>query len=88
MTMQVVDEGDLLAYLAEDERAGGRIPITLGPFAVITMIGALQLASRHPEMSDTQRELLRGVVDQLRVPFIGTLGEKVIEMGENPEFDR
>lgn len=70
------------------EAAGERTTLTIGPFSAITMIGALQLAMRHPEMSTFQRGILAEFIDQMRPMFAGTSGEEIIRRGDDPAFDQ
>jgi hypothetical protein len=74
-------------YLLEREPDYQRAIIHLGPFTAFVLISALNLAMRHPDFSETQADLLRQVIDQLKPLFAGTLAEKILELGEHPEFD-
>jgi hypothetical protein len=90
--MSGITEAEAVEYitkLARLEREPGcdRAYIRLGPFTAFTLIGALQLATRHPEMSQSQRDLIGAVIDQLRPLFAGTPGEALLELGDHPEFD-
>lgn len=87
-----IDELEAMNYvrsLAEAERDGtdGNATISIGPFSAFTLIGALQLAMRHPLMSDTQRFLLEEIVDQMMPLFAGTPGEQLIALGADPDSD-
>jgi hypothetical protein len=87
----MASEEEYLAYmerLAEDEIAGVRQPIAFGPYTAMVVIGALQLATRNPSMDDRMRALLSSVVEQFRPWFAGTLGEHLIDQGNDPERDR
>jgi hypothetical protein len=59
----------------------------LGPFTAFTLIGALQLILRHPDLSEDNKHLLSQVIDQLKPLFADTLAGQIIELGDNPEFD-
>jgi hypothetical protein len=90
--MGEVTEAEAVEYIAklarlEREPGSDRAYIRLGPFTAFTLIGALQLATRHPEMSQSQRDLIGAVIDQLRPLFAGTPGEALLELGDNPAFD-
>lgn len=84
-------EADHLAYMAEVhalEASGVRHSIEVGPFTALITIGALQLATRHPQLDPDQRRLVLGVIEQFRPRFAGTLGEHIIDLGNDPSFDR
>jgi len=81
----------MIAYMKllwELEEAGERVPVQMGPFTAISVIGMLQLALRHPEMTGPAAVAARGIIDQMRPFFTGTEGETIINMGDNPEYDR
>ena len=83
-------EADAVAYvrqLAELEQEGARSELSLGPFTAFTLVGALQLATRHPEMSDTQRQLIGNIIDGMRPWFDGTPGEELLRAGDDPARD-
>lgn len=84
-------EAEMVTYMRsaqEAEKAGARQSALLGPFTTLVMIGALQLAIRHPSMDDSQRKQILSVIDGFRPWFADTLGEQIIDMGNNPELDR
>lgn len=76
----------LLAQTEQDPRHE-RATIKIGPFTAFTLIGALQLATRHPEFSPDQARLIGQVIDQLRPLFAGTPGEVLLGLGDEPAFD-
>ena len=85
-------EAAAVAYLAdlyEIEQTPGYIPavLCLGPYSAFLVISGLQLATRHPGMSPTQRGWLADIIDQLRPLFAGTPGEALIDLGDDPAFD-
>lgn len=89
--METPTEAEMVAYmrtLHALEQTGERAPIAVGPFSAIVMIGALQLATRHPTMPDNHREMIGQVIEQFRPWFAGTIGEQIIDMGNDPEQDR
>jgi hypothetical protein len=89
--MNTPTEAELLDYmlvLHQAEAEGARQEIAVGPYTAIVVIGALQLATRHPSTTPHLRAELRAVVDQFRPWFVGTPGEHIIERGDNPEFDQ
>jgi hypothetical protein len=76
-----------LKRLVELEKAGERTTVALGPFTAYTIIGALQLAMRHPDQSPKIRQVLRDFVHQFEPLFAGTPGEETIRRGMHPEWD-
>lgn len=74
-------------YELEHEPDAQRAIIHLGPFTTFVLIGALQLAMRHPEFSKSQAELLALVIDQMKPLFAGTIAEQLLELGDHPEYD-
>ena len=78
-----------LAELYEIEQAPGYNPVVLclGPYSAFLMISALQLVTRHPQISDAQRLFLGEIIDQLRPIFAGTPGAAIIRLGDDPAFD-
>lgn len=92
VTVDDVDD-TVVAYLngiARDEQQypeNCRIPFTAGPFTTFVMIGALQLAMRHPNMNEWQREMLRQVTDQLKEPFRDTPVWDLLNRGDDPAND-
>lgn len=84
-------EAEYLSYmlvLRREEAAGARQEVPFGPYTALVVIGALQLATRHPNMAPSLRAELLGVIDQFRPWFVGTPGEQIIDMGNDPELDR
>lgn len=73
--------------VAEAELAGERSTVSFGPHTALVVIGALQLAIRHPEVTDHMREQLGRVIEGFRPWFAGTLGELIIDLGNDPEQD-
>lgn len=74
--------------LIELETSGERTTFTLGPFGAITLIGLLQMATRHPDLSWRIKDVARDIITQLQPIFAGTPGEEIIRRGNHPEFDR
>lgn len=84
-------EAEYLSYmlrLRKEEAAGARQEVLVGPYTALTLIGGLQLATRHPSMPPRVRAELLAVIDQFRPWFVGTPGEQIIDMGNDPELDR
>lgn len=73
--------------LLEQEPDHQKAVIHLGPWSAFILVGALQLATRHPEMSPGQRELIGQIIDQLRPLFAGTSGEQLLRLGDDPAKD-
>jgi hypothetical protein len=90
--MTGITEAEAIEYVAsiarlEREPGRDRAFIRVGPFTAFTIIGALQLATRHPEMSQSQRDLIGAVIDQLRPLFAGAPGEHLLRLGDEPAYD-
>lgn len=81
---------DYMHLLADREAAGEdeMLTLELGHFTAMTMISALQLATRHPGLTGPTRDVLRRIVDTLKPAFEGTPCEEIIRRGEHPEFDQ
>jgi hypothetical protein len=81
------DDPDTITYLATLaalENAGERTTLAIGPYSAFTIIGALQLALRHPQLGDVVRGIVGG---DLRTLFDGTPGEALIRLGDDPAND-
>jgi hypothetical protein len=80
-----------LAYfrtLLDLERDGMRTTIKIGPFAMMMLIGWIQLGARHPSATAQHRQIGRDLIDQMSPFFAGTPGEEIIRQGNHPDFDR
>lgn len=91
MTVDPDKLGESLAYmleLREAEADGAREVVAFGPYTALTLIGGLQLATRHPSMPASVRAELLDIIEQFKPWFVGTLGEHIIDMGNDPEQDR
>jgi hypothetical protein len=75
-----------LAILEQDP-GHEKATIRMGPFTAFTVIGALQLATRHPEFSPAQAKLIGEVIGQFGPLFKGTPGEMLLGLGGEPAFD-
>lgn len=82
------DQWEAIKSLAIDENRGARIPVEIGPYSAFTMIGALQLAWRHPDMEGRTRDLIRGFGEQLQAAFTGGVLEPLLETGWDLRQDR
>jgi hypothetical protein len=76
-----------MAQLAQAERDGERTTLVLGPLSAFTLIAALQLATRHPQLSPGQYAMICEFIDQVRPWFTGTPGEALIDAGADPAAD-
>jgi hypothetical protein len=74
-------------YRLEREPGHDRATLLIGPASAFVLIGALQLAMRHPDMADRTRAMLAAVIDQMRPLFAGTPGAALLELGDRPELD-
>jgi hypothetical protein len=72
-------------------RQRGPIPVEIDQFAGFQLIGALQLAWRHPDLSDMQRKTIesfgRGLQSFYDTPLTPQLA-LTLEQGWHREFDR
>lgn len=88
--MTVSDE-DKIAYMAllrELEIDGERVDVAIGPYTAMLVIGALQLATRHPEMGSFARGELDNLARSFLPWFEGTIGAEIILAGFDPAQDR
>jgi hypothetical protein len=87
-----VDEAEIIAAIAELarlEQSGNyeRAPILIGPFSAYILIAVLQLAWRHPDLSDTHKSIIEQIAKQLQ-PLFGPPLDASIELGWRTEFDQ
>lgn len=84
-----VEALDYIKTLFMEEEAPGceKALVSMGPATSFVLIGALQLATRHPEFSPGHCRMVGSVIDQLRKMFAGTPGEELLLLGDHPEFD-
>jgi hypothetical protein len=80
--------GLYMRELADLERAGERATLMVGPFSAMLLIGWIQMVSRNPKMTATERQLAQAMIEQLEPFFAGTTGEEIINRGKHPEFDK
>jgi len=86
----MMTEAESIAYiktLMQLERDGERTTIAIGPFAAFSLIGMLQLVTRHPEIGDGQLIIAHSIISDLATLFKGTPGEELVEAGNNPALD-
>jgi len=86
----MMTDAEATAYLAELHRletAGERTTLVIGPWTAFVMISALQLATRHPDLSPAMRADIGAFIDQARSWFTGTPGEELIRRGDDPRQD-
>ena len=86
------NDAEVLEYMtniarAERDRTVPFATIQIGPFTAICLIGALQLAMRHPEIGGGQLRDLQRIIDQLAPAFEGTPGAEVVRRGSDPTQD-
>ena len=74
-------------YRLEADPDHDRTMVYLGPATAFVLISALQLAIRHPDMSDQIRGYLTVIIDQLRPLFSGTPGAFLLQLGDHPVYD-
>jgi hypothetical protein len=77
-----------LTELVRDEQAGRAKPgtVSIGPFSAFIVIGALQLAWRHPGMPPAHKEIIEGMARQMQGWFGGHLAAQ-LERGWDPSQD-
>lgn len=80
--------GLYMQQLADLERAGERTTLVVGPFSAMLLIGWIQMVTRDPKMTATERQLARSMIEQLEPLFAGTTGQEIINRGNHPEFDK
>ena len=83
---------EAVAYLvemgtAEREGRARMMMLEIGPYTAFVLIGALQLATRHPAMKDDQRGQIQAIIDQLKIPFQGTPAMTILNLGDDPAND-
>lgn len=78
---------EAMKSLARDEAAGARMTLAIGPYAAFTMIGAIQLAYRHPSMDCKVGGILRAVGGQLEAMFAGGPLQQMLADGWNRDKD-
>lgn len=81
------ETADYVRELMEMEKAGERTTIVIGPYSAFSLVGLLQLATRHPELPPNLRAVAQGIYRQLYPLFKGTRGEEALFKGEHPEWD-
>jgi len=76
--------------MAKSERDGTaqNALISLGPWTAWTVLGAIDLALRHPHVPVVIKEQLGEIREQLSVLFDGTPGEEALRQGADPANDR
>lgn len=87
LTEQQAADYVALLYRLEQNPECPRAIIHLRPFSAYLLISSLQLAMRHPGLSETQADILNSIISQIMPLFAGTPGEQLLETGNHPEFD-
>jgi len=80
---------DWATHMAEEILNHPPMELLLKPETVMTMIGVLQLATRHPNLPPNTRRFVEEFIDHARAyfaecPFV----LQVIRMGDDPEYDQ
>jgi len=78
---------EVVTALGQAERDGARAPLLVGPFTAWVMISTLQLAWRHPNLSEDMRGRIRRGADQLISLYAGRARE-LLEAGWDPTQDQ
>ena len=79
-----------IADLAQAEISGTAEPVTvrIGPFSMFQLIGAVQLALRHPNMPASVREMVTNLAREFATCFNeGSIARQVVEAGFDPDND-
>jgi hypothetical protein len=97
MAEQLADEFQRLGQTRPGDNAQPVATFSAKPWEAYTLIAALQGSSRHPGLSDTQREMVLGFAHQVANQLVNmaraVLGtqesaiETTIGMGFDPQFD-
>lgn len=85
-------EAEAVAYVRELYRLEGepdtvKAVVAFGPATAFVTISALQLATRHPDMSPAMRNTLGHVIDQLARLFADTPGAALLGLGNHASLD-
>ena len=81
----------LMAEEIKSLRGRGPIQVKVDQFAAFQLVGVLQLAWRHPQLSDMQRETIEDFGRQLQAAFDGSAVPQLaltLEQGWHREYDR
>jgi hypothetical protein len=78
---------EVLHALAVDEQDGMRHTVRLGPYSIWCAITALQLASRHPNLSAPMCATLRRIGDTLAVE-LAEPARSLVVLGWDRTLDR
>jgi hypothetical protein len=76
-----------LALMEMNDPENNKGTFQLGPFTAFTLVGLLQLTSRHPGLNRTQRNLVKQIIDQIIASFEGHPAHAVLLLGNNPDND-
>ena len=85
-----MDEAEIVAAMvAEIQQHEHPMTLVLRPQSVIQLVGLLQLALRHPGVSDDNRRMARMLIEHARGYFTGCPAIlDVIRRGDDPREDR
>lgn len=74
--------------ICEVEKFTPTILISMRPIDSVALVGALQLAMRHPEFTGPTRDICLKVIDTVRRQIDHKTVTRVIEMGFDEHFDQ
>jgi hypothetical protein len=89
----VISESEAVAHLAklavaERYDTANKATVNMGPFTAYTLISAIQLVMRHPELSGPTAGILTEIRDQLLTLFDGDgITREILAMGMDPDCD-
>lgn len=67
--MSEANDLEHIKQLALAEQAGERHSIPIGPFTAFSLIGMLQLVTRHPDLGAGQLKIAQSIIDDLAKGF-------------------
>lgn len=67
--MSEAEDLEHIKRLAVAEQAGERHSVPIGPFTAFSLIGMLQLVTRHPDLGAGQLKIAQSVIDDLAKGF-------------------
>lgn len=72
--MAAITESDFIErigrlILLEQSGEGGKVTIHLGPYSAFVLVGALQLAWRHPQHSPKMKQVIEDIARQVQAGF-------------------
>lgn len=80
--MSIIDIRQVVYDIVERERKGETLLVLMGPLELFSLIGTVQLASRHPEFEKTLSAVrMRNMCDRLSEQFFPGDGSAIVDMG-------